>query len=83
MIRDCGGNSSPAFYIGALGSGTTTQGGDDYDDAGFNDAQIGRIRGPIGIDINARNPEEIALSILAEIVAIRRALCRHSSTPSL
>ncbi|MCO5186235.1 MAG: XdhC/CoxI family protein [Anaerolineae bacterium] len=65
--------ASPAFYIGALGSRTThAKRVGRLRDAGFSDAQIGRIRGPIGIDINAQNPEEIALSILAEIVAIRR-----------
>jgi xanthine dehydrogenase accessory factor len=36
------------------------------------DEQIGRIHGPIGINIGAQTPEEIALAILAQIVAVRR-----------
>jgi xanthine dehydrogenase accessory factor len=39
---------------------------------GVSDAELRRLRTPAGIDIGARGPEEIALSILAEIVAVRR-----------
>ncbi len=61
--------NSPAFYIGALGSRKThTQRQDRLRRMGFDDAAINRIHGPVGLDIGARSPEEIALSIMAEIV---------------
>jgi xanthine dehydrogenase accessory factor len=41
-------------------------------EAGISDAQLKNIRAPIGLDIGAVTPEEVALSILAEIVAERR-----------
>jgi xanthine dehydrogenase accessory factor len=66
---------SPAFYIGALGSRSThAKRVQRLLEAGFSEAQIGRINGPIGLDINAQNPEEIALSVMAEIVAARRGV---------
>ena len=39
---------------------------------GFSDAQIARLRTPVGLAIGARTPEEIAVSIVAELVAVRR-----------
>jgi xanthine dehydrogenase accessory factor len=39
---------------------------------GFSDQQIARLRTPLGFDIGARTPEEIALSVVAELVAVRR-----------
>ena len=39
---------------------------------GFTDAQIARLRSPVGLAIGARTPEEIAVSIVAELVAVRR-----------
>ena len=60
---------SPAFYIGALG-GRKTHGQRKQRLAaeGLDEAAIERIRGPIGLPIGARTPEEIAVAILAEIV---------------
>jgi xanthine dehydrogenase accessory factor len=40
---------------------------------GFTDADLARIHSPVGLDIGARSAEEIALSILAGLVAARRA----------
>ena len=65
--------SSPAFYIGALGSTRThAQRIARLEEEGFDDRAIRRISGPVGLDIGARTPEEIALSIVAEIVAAHR-----------
>jgi xanthine dehydrogenase accessory factor len=64
--------ASPAFYVGALGSRQTqSKRRQRLLEDGLTDEQLDRIHGPIGIDIRARTPEEIALSILAEIVAAR------------
>lgn len=65
--------TGPAFYIGALGSRKTQEARRQrLRDAGFDDAAIGRIRGPVGLAIGAIGAPEIALAILAEIVAVRR-----------
>jgi xanthine dehydrogenase accessory factor len=64
--------SSPAFYVGALGSEKTqAKRRKRLLEAGLSDAQLDRLHGPIGLDIQARTPEEIALSIMAEVVAAR------------
>ncbi len=58
------------FYVGALGSRKTHAGRvERLKAAGFSDAEIGTIRAPIGVDIGAVSPAEIAVSILAEIIA--------------
>ena len=41
-------------------------------EAGFSDADIARVHSPVGLDLGAGTPEEIAIAILAEIVAVRR-----------
>jgi len=63
---------TPAGYIGAMGSRRT------HDDRlarlrekGLTDAELARLRSPIGLDLGARTPEETAVSIAAEIVALR------------
>ncbi len=65
---------SPVFYIGALGSRTThTKRRQRLQKSGFDEAVINRIHGPVGLDIGAKTPEEIALSIMAEIVRMQRS----------
>jgi len=62
---------SPARYVGALGSKKThARRVAALQEAGVTEAEIARIRAPIGISIGARRPEEIAVSIIAEIVAV-------------
>ena len=63
---------SAAFYVGALGS-TTTQAKRRQRllADGLTPAQLDRLHGPIGLPLRAATPEEIALSIMAEIVKVR------------
>jgi len=64
--------SSQAFYVGALGSQKTqNKRRQRLLAAGLSEAKVARLHGPIGLDIGASTPEEIALSIMAEIVASR------------
>jgi xanthine dehydrogenase accessory factor len=64
---------SDARYIGALGS-KRTHGRriERLSAAGLSSAEIARIKNPIGLDIGAVTPEEIALSVMAEIIAAVR-----------
>ncbi len=64
---------SPAFHIGALGSRRThARRLERLRALGHDDASLARIKGPVGLDIGAVTAPEIALSIIAEIVAVRR-----------
>jgi xanthine dehydrogenase accessory factor len=72
---------SEAFYIGALGSRKTHAARLERLRAlGHAPEALARIHGPIGLDIAAVTPAEIALSIIAEIVAVRRGA--HAAPPS-
>jgi xanthine dehydrogenase accessory factor len=64
---------SPAFYVGALGSKKTHAARlERLRRAGFSDAELARIHGPVGLAIGAVSPAEIALSIMAQITQKRR-----------
>jgi xanthine dehydrogenase accessory factor len=71
----------PAAYIGAMGSRRT------HDDrlarlreAGVTEAEIARLRSPIGLDLGARTPEETAIAIAAELIQLRWGGTGHPLT---
>jgi xanthine dehydrogenase accessory factor len=65
---------SPCFYVGALGSRRTQERRRDRLRAvGLEEAQLARIHGPVGLDLGAKSPAEIALSIAAQITATLRS----------
>ena len=67
-----GALASDAFYVGALGSRRNQERRRErLREAGVADEDIDRIAGPCGLDIGAESPAETALSILAEILALR------------
>lgn len=64
---------SPARYVGALGSRRThAKRLETLREEGMAEEKLARIHAPVGLDIGARSPEEIALAIIAEITAVRR-----------
>ena len=66
---------SGAFYIGALGSRKSAQARNRrLESLGYAQADIERIHGPAGLSIGSKRPGEIALSILAQITAIRNGI---------
>ena len=63
---------SPAFYVGALGSKINTQKRKErlleFD---VTKAQVEKLHGPVGLHIGALTPPEIAVSIMAEVIAVK------------
>ncbi|WER46425.1 XdhC family protein [Cupriavidus sp. WKF15] len=69
-----------AFYVGALGSRRNNQARRErLKEFDLNDVQLARLHGPVGIFIGSRTPPEIAISILAEVVAAKN----HVSLPDI
>jgi xanthine dehydrogenase accessory factor len=65
LRRDC-------RYVGAIGSRKTQRARRErLRAAGLSEAQLARLRGPIGLDLGGREPAETALAIMSEIVALR------------
>ena len=66
---------SPAFYVGALGSrANNTKRRKRLEEFDLTQEQIAQLHGPIGLYIGSRTPPEIAISILAEITAIKNGV---------
>jgi xanthine dehydrogenase accessory factor len=67
-----GALETPAFYVGAIGSRKThAKRAERLIRAGVAPEDLSRIHGPIGLDLGGRSVEELALSILSEIIAVR------------
>ncbi len=67
-----GALQTDARYIGAVGSrSTNADRRDRLRAAGVSEEDIARIRGPIGLDIGGQTPEEMAISILAEMISVK------------
>jgi len=73
---------SPAFYVGALGSKKNNDNRRrrlaEFD---LSAAEIARLHGPVGLRIGSKTPAEIAVSILAEMTAVRRGALSTNSAP--
>jgi xanthine dehydrogenase accessory factor len=67
-----GALASDARFVGAIGSPKTQrERRERLSAAGLNDEQIGRLYGPIGLDLGATSPEEIGVAILAQMIAAK------------
>jgi xanthine dehydrogenase accessory factor len=75
---------SDVFYIGALGSKRThAKRKDRLSEAGITEEQFARIHGPVGLNIGARSPAEIAVSILGQIVEVRARRLEALAAPKV
>ena len=64
---------TPAFYVGALGSlGRAARLREDLREAGLSPEIIAHLYAPVGLDVGAETPDEIALSIIAHVLAVLR-----------
>ena len=75
---------SDAFYVGALGSkrNQATRKERMIEHFDMTPAQLERLHGPVGLAINAKTPAEIAVSILAQIIAVKNTLAATTSNSS-
>jgi xanthine dehydrogenase accessory factor len=75
---------SDVFYIGALGSRRThAKRKERLSEVGITDEQFARIHGPVGLNIGAKSPAEIAVSILGQIVEVRARRLEALSAPKV
>ena len=64
---------TPARYIGMIGSKSKVKGiFSDLESRGISSARLEQVKAPIGLDIGAETPQEIAISVMAEIIKARR-----------
>lgn len=75
---------SPAFYVGALGSKVTTRSRRERLATYFDltAEQVASLHGPVGLAIGSRTPPEIAISILAEMTAVKRLGAAAATAPT-
>ncbi len=75
---------SDVFYIGSLGSKRThAKRKERLAEVGITDEQFARIHGPVGLNIGARSPAEIAISILGQIVEVRARRLEALTAPKV
>ena len=75
---------SDVFYIGALGSRRThAKRKERLSEVGITDEQFARIHGPVGLNIGAKSPAEIAVSILGQIIEMRARRLEALSAPKV
>ncbi len=75
---------SSAMFVGMVGSHKRAAACRDYlRSAGLTEQQVARLRAPVGLDIGAVTPEEIAASILADLVQVRRRGHQHSQPEAI
>lgn len=75
---------SDVFYIGALGSRKThAKRKERLAEAGVTEEQFARVHGPVGLNIGAKSPAEIAISILGQIIEVRARRLEAMSAPKV
>ena len=75
---------SDAFYIGALGSRRThAKRKERLAEVGITDEMFARVHGPVGLNIGAKSPAEIAISILGQIIEVRARRLEALSAPKV
>jgi len=75
---------SDAFYIGALGSRRThAKRKERLAEVGITDEMFARVHGPVGLNIGAKSPAEIAVSILGQIIEVRARRLEALAAPKV